>query len=76
MQKIVIDTNVIVSAALSPKGNPAKIIERIANNEELQVYYSDEMMAEYEEVLSRAHLKLTTETQDSIIDAIRILGII
>ena len=76
MQKIVIDTNVIVSAALSPEGKPAKIIDRIANSDEIQIYYCAEMMAEYVEVLSRDYVKLTDEAQHSITDAIKSVGIL
>ncbi|MCL2122201.1 MAG: putative toxin-antitoxin system toxin component, PIN family [Clostridiales bacterium] len=76
MLKIVIDTNVIVSAALSPKGTPAKIIEHIADSNEIQVYYCAEMMAEYRDVLSREYLNLTVEAQYSITDSIRSIGIL
>ncbi len=37
MLKVVIDTNVIVSAALSPHGNAAKIIDAIADSGEIQL---------------------------------------
>ena len=76
MLNIVIDTNVVVSAALSPLGNPAKIIELIINNEEIQVYYCDEIITEYKEVLSRDYVKITQETQNAIITAIIAIGIL
>ena len=37
MIKIVLDTNIIISAALSSKGNPAQIINLIADKDEIQV---------------------------------------
>ena len=74
MQRIVIDTNVIVSAALSPTGSPAKIIELITESNEIQIYYCAEMMAEYIEVLSRDYIKLSIEVQHSMTDAIKSVG--
>ena len=59
MRKVVIDTNVIISAALSPKGNPAKIIALIAGSDDIQLYYSVDILAEYTEVLSRPYLKIS-----------------
>ena len=47
MLKIVIDTNVIISAVLSPEGNPAKIIKLIADNKEIKVYYCMNILIEY-----------------------------
>ncbi len=76
MRKVVIDTNVIVSAALSPKGNPAKIIALIAGSDDIQLYYSVDILAEYTEVLSRPYLKISPERQNGIISVIRQLGIL
>ncbi|MDR0219961.1 MAG: putative toxin-antitoxin system toxin component, PIN family, partial [Lachnospiraceae bacterium] len=53
MIKVVIDTNVIISAALSPLGNPSKIVELVSRNESLQLYYSAGIIGEYMAVLSR-----------------------
>ena len=64
-----------MSAALSPKGNPAKIINLLADNDEIHVYYCTEIITEYTEVLSRSYLKIASETQNSIIDSIKKVGV-
>ncbi|MDR3281197.1 MAG: putative toxin-antitoxin system toxin component, PIN family [Synergistaceae bacterium] len=52
MLGVVIDTNVLVSAILSPGGNPARVLASIFDGK-IQLYYSGEIMAEYQEVLFR-----------------------
>ena len=54
MINVVVDTNVIISAALSLKGNPAKILDRITDDEEIQLFYTNEILSEYERVLSKS----------------------
>jgi putative PIN family toxin of toxin-antitoxin system len=71
---VVLDTNIIVSAALSPIGNPAKIIAMIPG-EEIQVYYGVGILSEYRDVLSRPRLKIPAELQKRIIEAIVNAGI-
>jgi putative PIN family toxin of toxin-antitoxin system len=46
--KVVLDTNVVVSAMLSPGGNPSNIMA-LALDEKIQVFYSQPVRAEYEE---------------------------
>ncbi len=50
--RVVLDTNVIVSALLSPDGKPALIVG-MALNEIIRMHYTVSMIAEYEEVLRR-----------------------
>ena len=52
MIRVVLDTNVIVSALLSPDGKPAFIVG-MALNEIIRMHYTVSMIAEYEDVLSR-----------------------
>ena len=52
MQKIVIDTNVIVSALIQ-RGYPNQIIYELFIEQKFQLCVSDELMAEYYEVLAR-----------------------
>ena len=52
MQKIVIDTNVIVSSLIQ-KSYPFLIINELFAEDKFQLCMSDELMAEYYEVLSR-----------------------
>ncbi|GHU65712.1 hypothetical protein AGMMS49983_13900 [Clostridia bacterium] len=49
---VVLDTNILVSALLSPLGNPAKIY-RMFLTENLKVAYSSEIISEYKDVLFR-----------------------
>jgi len=51
MQKIVIDTNIIISAALSPSGKPAKIINMIADSDEMLIYYSNGILSKASRLL-------------------------
>ena len=73
--KIVVDTNVMISAILSPRGNAAKIINIIADNEEIKLFYSAEIMAEYREVLSRKRLNIDPKKRAAYIEAIKDAGI-
>jgi putative PIN family toxin of toxin-antitoxin system len=74
MIKVVIDTNVIVSALLSDKGNPYRIIALVGDSDELQVYYSTDILAEYVQVLGYARLGIVKESQDMIISTMRKFG--
>jgi putative PIN family toxin of toxin-antitoxin system len=53
MQKIVIDTNVVVSSFISSKGISAQIIALIALDEEFIICYNADILAEYQGVLTR-----------------------
>lgn len=52
MIKAVIDTNILVSALLSPSGSPAKVIDHVLNGNVIMCYDS-RIIAEYQEVLLR-----------------------
>ena len=52
MQRIVIDTNVLVSALWSGKGKPAQLLALVLNDK-LTTCYDYRIMREYREVLSR-----------------------
>ena len=76
MLKVIIDTNVIISAALSPKGNAARIINIIDDNQEIQIFFSSEILDEYKEVLSRERLNIKPEAQICIINTIIKVGML
>ena len=59
----VLDTNVIISAAISQRGNPAKILETMSDNEEIQLFLGEEIFIESNGVLSRPRLIISSETQ-------------
>ena len=52
MQKVVIDTNIIVSALIQ-RGYPNLIVSELFIEQKFQLCISDELMAEYYEVLAR-----------------------
>ncbi|MCC5665324.1 putative toxin-antitoxin system toxin component, PIN family [Nostoc sp. CHAB 5784] len=60
--KVVVDTNVLVSAVL--KGRvPRDVIQFIFDNPDWQWIASEEIIVEYKEVLSRSKFKLTDEVR-------------
>jgi len=75
MINIVLDTNVIISAAISSEGNPAKIIKLVASNENMQLYYSPNIFVEYKTVLSYERLDLSDEKQTRAINLIEKYGV-
>jgi putative PIN family toxin of toxin-antitoxin system len=55
MIKVVLDTNILVSALWSKQSNPFKIVKMFFEND-IALYYSIEIIEEYQEVLSRDKL--------------------
>ncbi len=51
--RIVLDTNVFISAAIQPRGLPAQVLESIAGRA-VELCISEEILAEYREVLARS----------------------
>ena len=56
-KRVVLDTNVVVSASLSRNVNPAKIYRMFLAGL-LTLIYCDEILAEYEDMLYRPHLRI------------------
>jgi putative PIN family toxin of toxin-antitoxin system len=57
---VVLDTNVLVSALLSPFGPPARVLD-LALSGEIRLAYDDRVMAEYREVLARPKFGFSPE---------------
>jgi putative PIN family toxin of toxin-antitoxin system len=55
--RAVLDTNVVVSALLSPFGPPGRVVDLVFARK-IDVLYDDRIIAEYEEVLSRPRLRI------------------
>lgn len=73
--KVVIDTNVLVSAAIADR-NPEAVILFVLANPEFEWVVSAEILSEYKEVLSRSRLRLTQEQQErwfNLLDEVAIL---
>jgi uncharacterized protein len=49
---VVLDTNVLVAALLSPFGPPARVLDLVLSGE-IRLAYDDRVMAEYRQVLAR-----------------------
>jgi putative PIN family toxin of toxin-antitoxin system len=73
MHKVVIDTNVVVSAALSEQGKPAKIISLVLDKV-ISIFYSHEIMREYTKVLERPHFNISLEKKEYLTDGIAMVG--
>jgi putative PIN family toxin of toxin-antitoxin system len=50
--RIILDTNIIVSAALQSSGLPARVLELVAHRA-VELCVSDELLTEYREVIAR-----------------------
>jgi putative PIN family toxin of toxin-antitoxin system len=68
--KVVIDTNILVSAAIRD-GIPEIVIQFIVDHPEFEWIASQEIMTEYTEVLQRRKLKLSAEVQQEWIDLLQ-----
>ncbi len=70
MIRAVIDTNVLVSSLLSPSGNEALIVLAISQGL-LTPCFSDEILREYEGVLSREKFSFPRDEVDALIRLLR-----
>ena len=72
----VIDTNVLVSAYITHNVEAAtsKVVDYLLHGK-ITPMYNDEMMAEYEEVLSRTHFHISTLKRQNLFEYIRQKGI-
>ena len=73
MCKVVIDTNIIISAAISNRGKPAKIMNLVSDGK-IKLYYSPEILNEYAEILSREKFKFSVDLQKAVIEKIMEIG--
>ena len=72
--KLVLDTNIIVSALLSPGGVPAKILNLVLTGSALLIY-DNSVLAEYVYVLGREKLKIDQDLRNLVIDFIEKEGV-
>lgn len=73
MIRVVIDTNILVSALLRPESLPAAVW-RFALTSRVRLCVSDGVFAEYDEVIRRPHLKRAPAVIDGALNSIRTLG--
>ncbi len=69
MKRVVLGTNIIVSAMLVPTGTQATVL-LIALRGRVALYISRPVFAEYEEVLRRPRFKLTPRRIDEVLNTI------
>jgi putative PIN family toxin of toxin-antitoxin system len=74
MQRVVLDTNVIVSSIWSEVGKPHKVVDLVFNKQ-LCACYCAEIFEEYEDVLYREKLNLNTDKVEKVLDAIKAVGV-
>lgn len=73
MIRIVIDTNILVSALLQPESVPDTVF-MLALSGQVQLCLSDAVFAEYDEVIRRPHLKRSPDVIEGTLQSIRKLG--
>ena len=74
MQKVVIDTNILVSALWSENGNPARLMSLILSDM-LVPCYDYRIMQEYREVLNRPRFSFTKANVNEILNKIKADGL-
>ena len=65
--RVVIDTNVLVSALLSPGSAPGLVLETVLKDTDCQLLLSPDLLTEYEEVLTRKKFSKAFKKDDVMI---------
>ena len=73
MNKVIIDTNVIVSSIITPSGKSAMIM-RMFFSGAIQAVFTPQIIDEYKRVLSYKKLGIAEDTKTEIIEVILELG--
>ncbi len=71
---VVVDTNILISALITPFGNTARILDMVLLGE-LQVLYDDRILSEYREVLLRPKFGFEKRDIDDLLSFIETDGI-
>jgi putative PIN family toxin of toxin-antitoxin system len=71
--RAVVDTNVFVSALISPSGNEALIVLALRQGL-LKPYFSSEILVEYSEVLARSKFGFSPDEIEALIALVRSQG--
>ena len=74
MIRVVLDTNILVSALLSPKGTPAKVFDHFLNSDFLLCFDST-IIAEYRAVLKRPKFGFDQIAVEQILEYIEKTGL-
>jgi len=73
MISVVIDTNVFVSAVITPFGYPAMTLAAVFNGD-IELLFDDRIMAEYRDVLKRKKFGIEPHLVDEVLDYIVSVG--
>lgn len=68
--RLVLDTNIVVSAALKPEGRQRTVL-MLAITKPANLYISDAILAEYQEVLARPELQIRKGLRQQLLQLIR-----
>jgi putative PIN family toxin of toxin-antitoxin system len=71
--RLVLDTNVLVSALLSPFGPPGQIV-RMLEARVVTPLYDDRIVAEYQDVLYRPRFPFAQATLDALLHDVHLVG--
>ena len=75
MKKVVLDTNILVSALWKAEGNPFRIVDLFLKGK-IFLYYSALIINEYREVLSRPRFNFQPERVSKLLNDIFVYGIL
>jgi putative PIN family toxin of toxin-antitoxin system len=71
--KVVLDTNIIVSAFLNPRGIPAEILSLVLS-EKIILCYDNKILSEYTEVLNRSKFNFNNELAADFLEFVKSHG--
>lgn len=71
--RLVLETNILVSAILNPRGAPAQVLN-IVTGGWVQVLFDERIIAEYRDVLQRKRLGLDGQTVDELLALVELIG--
>jgi len=74
MIKVVLDTNVLVSALLVAESNPARILNMVLNGKAL-LCYDSRIILEYKTVLSRPKFPFKKRDVNTLLETIKRIGV-
>ena len=72
--KVVLDTNVLVSAVLSPNGPPAAVLRALLS-ERVQLCFDERILSEYRDVLSRPKFSFDPHLVEELIGFLESAGL-
>ncbi|MBX6378039.1 MAG: putative toxin-antitoxin system toxin component, PIN family [Clostridia bacterium] len=73
VRAIVLDTNVLVSALLTPLGTPARLLDAVLARR-VRVLFDDRILAEYGEVLARERFGFDPDDVGALLDFLKSEG--